>query len=120
MVLKRFEDLCKERGEYPTKVAAAAGYDKSALTNWRKQAAENDGVCNISSSRLAIIAKHLETTSDYLLGISDENIHSSFHSLNSLVDNPRKLLLLDEAEGMTDKSLDQAIRAMRLIKGLQD
>jgi len=117
MVLERFEKLCEERGEYPTRVASSAGYDKSALTNWRKVAAANGGVCNVSSSRLRIIAEHLGTTSDYLLGITDDKKPSQS---SALLDNPRKMLLLDEAEGMTDKSLEQVIRMMRVIKGMQD
>ncbi len=117
MVLERFEKLCEERGEYPTRVASSAGYDKSALTNWRKVAAANGGVCNVSSSRLRIIAEHLGTTSDYLLGITDDK---KPYQSSALLDNPRKMLLLDEAEGMTDKSLEQVIRMMRVIKGMQD
>ena len=34
--------------------------------------------------------------------------------------NPKKSILLDESEGMTDKSLEQTIRMMRVIKGMQD
>ena len=117
MVLERFEKLCEERNEYPTKVATIAGYDKSVLTNWRKVASANDGICNVSSSRLRIIAEHLGTTSDYLLGITDEKKPLSS---SNLIDNPRKMLLLDEADGMSDKSLEQVIRMMRVIKGMQD
>ena len=117
MVLERFESLCKEQGEFPSVVASLAGYDKSALTYWRKQASENGGICNVSSSKLAIISEHLGTTSDYLLGISDERKPKS---VDDILDNPRKMLLLDEAEGLTDKSLEQVIRMMRLIKGMQD
>lgn len=118
MILERFENLCKERGEYPTRVAAIAGYDKSAITNWRKQAAQNNGICSITSSRLKIIAEHLETTSDYLLGLTDEK--RRLYSPDALLNNPRKMILFDEAEGMTDKSLEQVIRMMRVIKGMQD
>lgn len=44
MILQRYETLCKERGEFPSVDAAVAGYDRSALTNWRKQASENGGM----------------------------------------------------------------------------
>lgn len=117
MVLERFEKLCEDKGEYPTRVIAMAGYDKSALTNWRKVASENNGICNVSSSRLAIIAEHLDTTADYLLGMTNEKKPTN---VSALIDNPRKMLLLDEAEGMSDKSLEQVIRMMRVIKGMQD
>ena len=70
MILDRYLNLCKDRGEYPSTVAAECGYDKSALTNWKKQAAENDGVCSVYSYRLRKIAEHLGTTSDYLLGLT--------------------------------------------------
>jgi hypothetical protein len=117
MVLQRFLDLCDERNEYPTKVATIAGYDKSILTSWKKVASENDGICNVSSSRLRTIAEHLGTTSDYLLGITNEK---KPFSVSDIIDNPRKMLLLDESDGMTDKSLEQIIRMMRVIKGMQD
>lgn len=117
MVLERFEALCRERGEFPSVVASLAGYDKSALTYWRKQANENDGICNVSSSKLKLISEHLGTTSDYLLGITESKKPIS---ASPLLDNPRKMVLLDEAEGMTDKSLEQVIRMMRLIKDMQD
>lgn len=44
MILQRYETLCKERGEFPSVAVAVAGYDRSALTNWRKQASENGGM----------------------------------------------------------------------------
>lgn len=118
MILERFENLCKEHGKSPSYVASVAGYDKSAITNWRKQAASNNGICSITSSRLRIIAEYLETTSDYLLGLTDEK--RRFVSSSELLNNPRKMLLLDEAEGMTDKSFEQVIRMIRLIKEMQD
>ena len=120
MVLERFETLCKERGEYPSVVASIAGYDKSALTYWRKQASENGGVCSVASSRLRLIAEHLDTTSDYLLGMSDEQHSSTPAIIEELASNPRKMLLFDETEGLSDKSLEQVIRMIRMIKGLQD
>ncbi len=120
MILERYMNLCKEQGKYPTVVAASAGYDKSALTNWKKQASENDGVCSISSSRLRLIAENLGTTSDYLLGLTDNQNDKHPQSVQELVNNPYKLLLLDEMDGMSDKSLEQLIRIMRTIKGMQD
>lgn len=120
MILARYEELCRERGEYPSTVCSVAGYDKSALTNWRKQAAENDGMCSISSARLRLIAQHLDTTSDYLLGLSDESHPSAPSIVEELTRNPRKMLLFDETEGLSDKSMEQVIRMVRMIKGLQD
>ena len=120
MILERYESLCRERGEYPSVVASVAGYDRSALTNWRKQAAEGNGVCSISSSRLRLLAEHLDTTSDYLLGMSDEPHPSAPAIIEELTRNPRKMLLFDETEGLSDKSMEQVIRMVRMIKGLQD
>lgn len=120
MILERYETLCKERGEFPSVAAAVAGYDRSALTNWRKQAAENNGVCNISSSRLRLIAEHLGTTSDYLLGMTDDPHPTTSPIVEELSRNPRKMLLFDETEGLSDKSMEQVIRMVRMIKGLQD
>lgn len=120
MILQRYETLCKERGEFPSVAAAVAGYDRSALTNWRKQASENGGMCNISSSRLRLIAEHLGTTSDYLLGMTDDPHPTTPAIVEELSSNPRKMILFDELEGMSDKSLEQVIRMARAIKGLQD
>lgn len=120
MILERYLSLCKARGEFPSAVAAECGYDKSALTNWKKQAAENGGVCSVYSYRLRNIAEHLGTTSDYLLGLTDEPNDQMPPAVQELVNSPYKMLLLDEMEGMTDKSLEQVIRIMRTIKGMQD
>lgn len=120
MILERYERLCKERGVYPTAVASAAGYEKSAYTNWKKQAADNNGVCSVYSYRLRNIAEQLGTTSDYLLGMTDEPNEQMPTTVQELVNSPYKLLLLDEMEGMTDKSLEQVIRIMRKIKGMQE
>ncbi len=120
MILDRYLNLCKDRGEYPSTVAAECGYDKSALTNWKKQAAENDGVCSVYSYRLRKIAEHLGTTSDYLLGLTDDPNEQTPAAVQELVKNPYKMLLLDEMEGMSDKSLEQVIRIMRTIKGMQE
>lgn len=120
MILERYETLCKERGEFPSKVASIAGYDKSAITYWRKQAGENNGICSVVSSRLRVIAEHLGTTSDYLLGMTDDPHPTAPAIVEELSRNPRKMILLDELEGMSDKSLEQVIRMARTIKGLQD
>ena len=52
--------------------------------------------------------------------MTDEPNEQMPTAVQELVNSPYKLLLLDEMEGMTDKSLEQVIRIMRTIKGMQD
>lgn len=118
MNYERFLALCKELGTTPTAVVLQLGYERSSVTRWKMSASENNGFCSVNSSILLRIAKFFNVTTDYLLGLSDERRPAA--STSDLLDSPRKLLLLDEAEGMTDKSLEQVIRMMRVIKGMQD
>ena len=118
MLYERYLELCKEKNEAPSTVATKFGYSKNAYTRWKETAIENDGIISLRSDMLLKIAEYFEVSIDYLCGRTDERLQTDFKDI--LLDNPRKMLLLDEAEGMTDKSLEQVIRMMRLIKGMQD
>lgn len=117
MLLHRFLELCSETGEYPASVAQAIGYDKSIVTKWRKQSLTNGGVVEMSSQKLKLLAEHFNVSSDYLLGITDER---NPLDITSVINSPYKMLLLDESNGLTEKSMEQVIRVMRTIKGLQE
>lgn len=63
---KRIKKLRETRGESQEDLAKLVGYKKQAISHW-----EING--KIPRTRaLEIIAKHYETTSDYLLGINSE------------------------------------------------
>lgn len=64
---KRIRKLRENRGESQEDLAKLVGYKKQAISHW-----ENNG--KVPRTRaLEIIAKHYETTSDYLLGINSEH-----------------------------------------------
>ena len=117
MNYERFVELCNERNVSPTRVVLELGYERSSITRWKASSVANNGMCSLNSSMLLRIAEYFDVSTDYLLGVTNEKKPTSNLSL---LDNPRKMLLLDEAEGLTDKSLEQVIRMMRVIKGMQD
>lgn len=117
MNYQRFLGLCNERGKSPTAVVLELGYERSSITRWKKQQEENNGMCSLNSAMLVRIAEYFDVSTDYLLGLSEERKPKS---PLSIFNNPRNMLLLDETEGMTDRSFEQVIRMIRLIKEMQD
>ena len=119
MILQRYLELCSEKGVAPSTVATILGYGKSAFTRWKDIASSNNGVVSLRSEMLLKIADYFNVTTDYLCGRSEKRTDSE-SPMKYLASSPYKMILLDEAEGMTDKSLEQVIRMMRVIKGMQD
>lgn len=62
--IKKFREA---RGESQADVANLVGYQKQAVSHW-----ENNGKVPRSAA-LAILAKHYQTTSDYLLGFNEKH-----------------------------------------------
>ena len=119
MLYSRYLALCKERKESPSSVAIKLGYSKNAYSKWKDSAEENGGIVSLRSETLLKIADYFSVSTDYLCGRSEKRSEVST-IVAELTSNPRKMLLLDEMDGMTDKSLEQVIRIMRTIKGMQD
>ena len=65
MFWERFHALCKERKTSPTRVVNELGISQSSVTKWKNGAYP-------SSEALIKIAGKLDTTIDYLLGLSDQ------------------------------------------------
>jgi transcriptional regulator with XRE-family HTH domain len=119
MLYSRYLELCKENGIAPSTLAIQLGYSKNAYSRWKDSAEESGGIVSLRSDTLLKIADYFGVSTDYLCGRSERRSEFS-PIIAELTSNPRKMLLLDEMEGMTDKSLEQVIRIMRTIKGMQD
>lgn len=119
MLYSRYLELCKEKGIAPSALAIQLGYSKNAYSRWKDSAEESGGIVSLRSDTLLKIADYFGVSTDYLCGRSERRSETSA-LVAELTSNPRKMLLLDEMEGMTDKSLEQVIRIMRTIKGMQD
>jgi len=126
MLYTRFIKLCELKGVAPSRAVQEIGYDKSTASYWKKSAQKNNNI-NVGEEKEEKIAEYFSVSVDYLNGkdlydddgsVDKQASDLAEHSYK--LDNPYKLLLLDEAEGMTDKSLEQVIRMMRVIKGMQD
>lgn len=118
MVYSRFLELCAEKKQAPSSVATTLGFSKNAFSRWKETAEENNGFASLRADTLMKLADYFDVSTDYLCGKSDRRDQSSIAS--ELARNPRKMLLFDETEGLSDKSLEQVIRMVRMIKGLQD
>lgn len=118
MVYSRFLELCAEKKQAPSTVATTLGFSKNAFSRWKDTAEENGGFASLRADTLMKLADYFGVSTDYLCGKSDRRDQSSIAS--ELARNPRKMLLFDETEGLSDKSLEQVIRMVRMIKGLQD
>ena len=119
MLYSRYLELCKENGIAPSTLATQLGFSKNAYSRWKDSAEENGGIVSLRSETLLKIADYFNVSIDYLCGRSEKRSEVST-IVAELTSNPRKMLLLDEMDGMTDKSLEQVIRIMRTIKGMQD
>ena len=65
MFWERFYSRCKEKGTSPTKLVLELGIAKGSVTTWKAGAYPN-------AEALIKIAEKLDTTIDYLLGLSDQ------------------------------------------------
>lgn len=126
MLYSRFIKLCELKNVAPSRVVQEIGYDKSTASYWKKSAQKNNNI-NIDEEKEIKLADYFSVSIDYLNGndlYADDNsldkLANDFSEYRFKLDNPYKMLLLDEAEGMTEKSLEQVIRMMRVIKGMQD
>jgi hypothetical protein len=119
MLYSRYLELCKEKKKAPSSVAKELGYSKNAFTRWKDSAEQSGGVVSLRSEMLIKIADYFCVTLDYLCGRTDIRTEK-LSVLDELSNSPRKMLLLDETDGMTDKSMEQLIRLARAIKGMQD
>ena len=129
MIYERFVQLCKESNETPTSILTVTkAAEKSAITNWKHQAEKNDGICNLRSSTLIPLAKHFNVSTDYLLGLTDEKNSKTASNLSGkdnafiskITNDPYKMIILDEIEGLNKKSLEQVIRLIRTVKQMQE
>ena len=118
MLYSRFLELCAEKKIAPSTLATSLGFSRNAFSRWKETAEENNGFSSLRADTLMKLADYFGVSTDYLCGKSDRRDQSSIAS--ELASNPRKMLLFDETEGLSDKSLEQVIRMVRMIKGLQD
>ena len=65
MFWERFYQLCKDKGTMPNPLAKDIGISSGSITRWKQGSMPN-------SETLALLAEHLDTTTDYLLGKTDK------------------------------------------------
>ncbi len=118
MLYSRFLELCAEKKQAPSSVATSLGFSKNAFSRWKDTAEENNGFSSLRTDTLMRLADYFGVSTDYLCGRTDRRDQTSIAS--ELSKNPRKMLLFDETEGLSDKSMEQVIRMVRMIKGLQE
>lgn len=129
MIYERFVQLCKEKGETPTSTLLDLKLcERSSVTRWKSQAEKNNGICNPQSNKLIPLAKHFNVSTDYLLGLTDEKNSKTASNLSGkdnafiskITNDPYKMIILDEIEGLNKKSLEQVIRLIRTVKQMQE
>ena len=71
------EYLCKQRGEKITNVIQSLNLGKGSLSNWRNGATPN-------GETLIKLAKHFNVSTDFLLGLSDDNPNKNLNEINQV------------------------------------
>ncbi len=103
---ERYNKICRQKGTSPSKVATEAGLNKATVTYWKSGTVPKaDAVVNI--------AKLLNTSTDYLLGLTDTEIQE-----NNLTPTEQELLLLFNTvpEEKKEQVLDLFRTQISLIK----
>ena len=106
MFYDRFVEICRQRDISPSQVAIQCGFNKSSVTNWKK---------NGYAPRQEIlikIADYFDVSVDYLLG--DAKVQA--HNKNAITDTDIKFALFGGNENITDEMLDEVKTFAQFVK----
>lgn len=104
---KRFEELCKEKGVTPYKVAKETGITTATLSNWKA------GRYTPKIDKMSKIARFFNVSYSYLIGRSDERVQKVTHiDLAPIADMVAEQAIKDFDLNETDntsKEIEEAI-----------